>query len=44
MELKKALRSWDLRPDEMTKMFDIIMDGEDSCGLKKVCGSAKEYF
>lgn len=44
MELKQALRSWDLRLDEMIKVFDIIKDGEDACGLKKVSGSAKEYF
>ena len=42
MELKQALRSWDLCLDEMIKMFDIIKDGEDACGLKKLSGSAKE--
>jgi len=44
MELKQALRSWYLHLDEMIKVFDIIKDGEDACGLKKVSGSAKEYF
>ena len=44
MELKQSLRSWDLRLDEIIKAFDIIKDGEDACGLKKVSGSAKEYF
>ena len=44
MELKQALRSWDLCLDEMIKVFDIISNGEDVCGVKKVSGSAKEYF
>ena len=44
MELKQALRSWDLYLDEIIKVFDIIKDGEYACGLKKVSGSAKEYF
>ena len=44
MELKQALRSWDLCLDEIIKVFDIINKGEDACGLKKVSGSTKEYF
>ena len=44
MELKQALRSWDLHLDEMIKVFDIIKDNENDCGLKKVSGSAKGCF